>query len=258
MIRRILTALMLSAVSVVVHAQAQAGSALDRVQQSAVLRACTTGDYKPFSYLRPDGGYEGIDIELVQSLAQSLGAHVEFVRTSWPTLTADFVAGKCDIAIGGVSVSLERQKKAAFSSPYLSDGKTPITRCENVGKYQTLADIDQPNVRVVVNPGGTNDKFAHANFKQAKITVFPDNVTIFDEIVAGRQDVMVTDSSETMMQHKLRPSLCSVHPDHPFQYGEKAFMLPREDLAFKDYVDQWLHLARASGEYDRIADHWLK
>jgi cyclohexadienyl dehydratase len=35
-------------------------------------------------------------------------------------------------------------------------------------------------------------------------------------------------------------------------------LLPRGDVVFQQYVDQWLHLAQASGEYQAIADKWLK
>jgi cyclohexadienyl dehydratase len=232
-------------------------SRLDAVIANGVLRACTTGDYAPYSLARADGAYEGIDIELMQSLAKSLGVKVQFVKTSWPTLLADF-GSRCDIAVGGVSTSLERQKHAAFSQPYLVDGKTPITRCDAVSRYQTLEDIDRPSVRVIVNPGGTNEKFARQYLSHAALTVFPDNVTIFSQIAHGKADVMVTDASETLLQHKLNPALCPVNPDKPLQYGEKAFMLPRGDVVFQQYVDQWLHLARSSGEFQKIVDSWLK
>jgi cyclohexadienyl dehydratase len=44
----------------------------------------------------------------------------------------------------------------------------------------------------------------------------------------------------------------------PLQYGEMAYLLPRGDVVFKSWVDQWLHLAKASGDYDRVVDGWLK
>ena len=74
------------------------------------------------------------------------------------------------------------------------NGKAPITKCENVAKFQTVADIDKPGVTVIENPGGSNERFARANFKQAKIVIFPDNVTIFDEILKGNADVMISES----------------------------------------------------------------
>ncbi|HEV3427570.1 MAG TPA: transporter substrate-binding domain-containing protein [Paraburkholderia sp.] len=236
---------------------AATSSRLDEIVARGTLRACTTGDYKPYSFYRQDGAFEGIDIDMTESLAKSLGVKAEFVKTTWSNLMTDFLA-KCDVAVGGVSTSLERQKHAFFTEPYQIDGKTPIVRCDDVNKYQSVAQIDQPTTRVIVNPGGTNERFAKQFFPHANLTVYPDNVTIFKQILAGKADVMVTDASETLLQQKLNPGLCSVHPDKPFQYGEKAWMVPRGDVVFQQYVDQWLHLLRASGEYQTISDKWLK
>ncbi|WP_242468196.1 transporter substrate-binding domain-containing protein [Burkholderia plantarii] len=232
-------------------------SRLDAVLARGTLRICTTGDYRPYSYYRPDGRFEGIDIDLAESLARSLGVRAEFVKTSWRALTSDFIA-KCDVAVGGISTTLDRQKRAFFTRPTMQDGKTPIVRCADVDRYRTVAQIDQPSTRVIVNPGGTNERFARQFLSHANLTVHPDNVTIFRQILDGHADVMVTDASETRWQQKLNPGLCSVHPDQPFQFGEKAYMLPRGDVVFQQYVDQWLHLTRETGEFQSITDTWLK
>jgi cyclohexadienyl dehydratase len=246
---------------VVLFAAAAAASAqesrLDAVQKSGALRVCTPGDYKPFSLAKADGTYEGLDVDLAQSMARALGVEARFVKTSWPKLMDDFV-DKCDIAVGGISVTLDRQKRAFFTEPYMVNGKAPITRCENVKKFQTIADIDKPGVTVIENPGGSNERFARANLKQAKIVIFNDNTTIFDEILKGNADVMISESVEVKVQEKLRPGLCAVNPDKPLQYGEMGYLLPRGDVVFKAWVDQFLHLARASGEYDRTLAGWIR
>ena len=232
-------------------------SRLDDVIKRGALRVCTPGDYKPFSLAKADGTFEGIDVDLVQSMAKSLGVEAKFIKTSWPKLMDDFVE-KCDIGIGGISVTLDRQKRAFFTSAYMVNGKAPITKCENIAKFQTIADIDKPGVTVIENPGGSNERFARANFKNARIVIHNDNTTIFDEIVKGNADVMISESAETIVQQRLHPGLCAVNPDKPLQYGEMAWLLPRGDTAFKAWIDQWLHLAKASGEYDRIAARWLR
>jgi cyclohexadienyl dehydratase len=232
-------------------------SRLDEVMKSGRLRVCTPGDYKPFSYAKPDGSFEGIDIDLIQSASKALGVEPVFVKSSWPTLMNDFIE-KCDIAVGGISVSTERAKKAGFSTAYMVNGKAPITKCENVKMFQTVADINKPTTTVVVNPGGSNERFVRANLPQAKVVVFQDNVTIFDEILKGNADVMISESIETLVQQKLRPGLCAVNPEQPLQYGEMAYMLPRGDASMKSWVDTWLHLSKASGEYTKLVDKWLK
>jgi cyclohexadienyl dehydratase len=239
-------------------ASSTTASHLDAVQKSGALRVCTPGDYRPFSFQKPDAGYEGIDVDLMTGFAASLNAKPEWIKTTWANLLPDLTAGKCDLAVGGISVSTDRQKVAFFSSAYMVNGKTPIARCADVAKYQTVAQIDKPSVRVIFNPGGSNERFARANFKQAKLMLHGENVTIFDEILANRADVFVTESAEAITQQKLKPGLCAINPDKPLQYGEMAWLLPRDDVAFKAYVDQWLHLSLASGDFQRVMDRWLK
>ena len=257
MIRTFLAALLVTVLGAATSSRAQSPSRLDDVLKSGKLRVCTPGDYKPFALARPDGGFEGLDIDLVQAAAKALGVQVEMVKTSWPRLMDDFVE-RCDIGVGGISVNTERAKRAGFSAAYMVNGKAPITRCENVGRFQTIADIDKPSVTVITNPGGSNERFVRAQLPHAKVVVFDDNVTIFDEILKGRADLMISESVETLVQQKARPGLCAVNPERPLQYGEMAYLLPRGDVAMKEWVDTWLHLSKAGGEFDRVVDRWLK
>ncbi|CAI2525829.1 Cyclohexadienyl dehydratase precursor [Serratia fonticola] len=236
---------------------ASAQSNLDKVLQQKTLTVCTTGDYKPYTFLKEDGSYEGIDIAMAESLANSLGAKVKWVKTTWKTLTPDFVAGKCDIAMGGISVTLERQKQVFFAERLETDGKIPLVRCTDVKKYRTIEQINKPAVRLIEPAGGTNEAFVRAHLPKANLTLSHDNMGIFQQLVDRKADVMITDASEALYQQKRYPKLCAVNPDKPMQYGEKAYMLPRDDMSWKLYVDQWLHLSKASGEYQKIIGQWL-
>ncbi|MEV7381221.1 transporter substrate-binding domain-containing protein [Streptomyces lydicus] len=241
------------------HPAGTKASALDTVPRRGVLRVCTTGDYRPFSYRDPrTGGYRGVDIDMARDLAKSLDATPRYVPTTWAELVGDLAVGRCDIAMGGVSLTLPRARSVYFSEPTRTDGKTPIVRCADKDTYRTLQQIDRPGTTVIVNPGGTNEQFARAHIKQATLKVHPDNTTIFDEIIAGRADVMMTDASETRYQAKIHPELCSVHPDQPFTFSEKAYALPRGDDEFKAYVDQWVHLATHDGTYAKYEAAWMK
>ncbi|MFJ5678465.1 transporter substrate-binding domain-containing protein [Streptomyces sp. NPDC093097] len=232
---------------------------LDTVPRRGVLRVCTTGDYRPFTHRDPaTGRYDGVDIDMARDLAKSLDATPRYVPTTWSGLVGDLASGRCDIGMGGVSITLARARSVAFSEPTRTDGKTPIVRCADQEKYRTLDQIDRPGTRVVVNPGGTNEQFARAHLKRATLTVHPDNTTIFDEIIAGRADVMMTDASETRYQAKIHPELCAVHPDQPFTFSEKAYALPRGDEQFTAYVNQWVHLATHDGTYRKYEDAWMK
>ena len=130
----------------------------------------------------------------------------------------------------------------------VSDGKRPVARCGDKDKYTSVAAIDQPDVRVVVNPGGSNEAFAKANLSHATVTVFPDNKTIANEIVAGRQDVMVTDGVEVDHDALVHPELCAVAVAEPFTHFQNAFLL-QKDPALKAAADAFLDGEIKSGAW---------
>ncbi len=228
---------------------------LARIAEAGELRVGLSGDYKPFSWEEPEGHFEGLDVDLAEALAADLDARLVIVRTSWPTLMEDLAGGKFDIAMGGISITEARKETAFFTDPLLSDGKAPIARCEDAKRFQTLDEIDREGVTVIVNPGGTNEQFARASISRATLILHTDNATIFEEIVEGRADVMITDAIETRIMAREHPRLCAINPDKPFTRAEKAYLLPQDEV-FKTRVDDWLGRLEAIGALQQIIRKW--
>src|SRR5437764_6623101 len=98
---------------------------LARIQVAGVMRVGTTGDYTPFSLKQPDGSYQGADIEMVHDLAERLGVSIEFVPTVWVDLLDHFLAGRFDIAMGGVTVTALAPRRRSSRSRPLSTASGP-------------------------------------------------------------------------------------------------------------------------------------
>lgn len=258
--RRMLRTLVLCGVLAVglLHGRGAAAQTpgLDAILKAGTLRVGLTGDYKPFSFKDAEGAFSGIDVDMAQGLATAMGVKLDVVPTTWSQMMPDLMSGKFDIAMGGVTINLPRLKTALFSAPVMTAGKTPIARCTDKDKYQTLAQIDRPEVTIIVNPGGTNESYDRATFHAAKIVMFPDNATIFEQLVAGKADLMITDGVETRLQAKLHPELCAIHPDEPFTRSELGYMLPR-DVPLKMFVDEFLRESDRTGEHAKIVAKWL-
>jgi cyclohexadienyl dehydratase len=233
-------------------AGSRAQSRLDDIATAGVLRAGMTGDYQPFSVRdKTTGEYSGLDVDMARNLAAALGVKLEIVPTTWSNLMTDLTGAVFDIGMGGISVTLQRQKQAFFSAPVLRAGKAAIARCFERDRFLSLAAIDQPGVKVIVNPGGTNETFGRANLRRAEIVVYPDNTKIFGALAAGEANVMITDVFEAKVQQTLHRDLCAIHPDQPFDFGELAYLLPR-DIALKLFVDEWLHELKESGALEQM------
>lgn len=237
---------------------AQTTTKLEEIISRGVLRVGLSGDYRPFSVQdKTTNQYSGIDMEMANSLAASLGVKLVIVPTTLRDLLTDVNSGQFDIGMGGISITLERQRSAFFSAPAMRGGKAAIVHCSARSRFSNLQAIDRAGVRVMVNPGGTNEQFARANLRNAQVTVFPDNIHIFEEVVAGRADVVIADVVEVRLQQKLYRDLCAISADRPFDFGEIGYLLPR-DMVWKQYVDQWLRISVESGAYRKIVDTYMK
>jgi cyclohexadienyl dehydratase len=224
---------------------------LAAIKADGTLRVGLTGDYAPYSLRGADGAITGADVTMAQSLAKNLGVKLAIVPTAWKMLKNDLVADKFDVAMGGVSVTPDRAAVGDYSIPVMHDGKRPIVRCADKDKYNSLAAIDKPEVKVVVNPGGTNERFAKAHFTHAHVDVHPDNRTIFEEVAKGHDDLMVTDGAEVDYQSRRHAGvLCPAAVKDSFDHFDKAYWMTK-DAALKSAVDAWLQKSLAAGEYDK-------
>lgn len=225
--------------------------------EPAILTVCTTGDYRPLTYRDSvTGQYSGVDIDMAADLAAYLGREPVFVATTWSTLVADLTAGKCEIAMGGITDTPERRRVADVTRPYLAGGKTALVTAANAERLGTIEQINQPGVRVIENSGGTNEQFAHKFLPEAQLMIWPDNITIFDQLAAGLADVMVTDTIEAVYQSLLHPELVAQHPERPFTREDKAYLLPKGS-PIAGQTDAWLTGALSDGTYAQIYEHWL-
>ena len=153
---------------------------LDRIQERGTLLVGTTGDYRPLSYREPESGeYWGFGIDVAGEIARELNVSISFVPTSWPTLSADVRNPELfDFAIGGITITEARLETMNMSEGYLCNGKTILCRKGDAGTFRSLADLNKPEVRVMVNPGGLNEKFAREHLPKCHLIVYEKNEEI--------------------------------------------------------------------------------
>jgi cyclohexadienyl dehydratase len=231
---------------------------LDIILERGYIRVGTTGDYIPFSSRNPKtGAFEGYDIDAAAYLSDSLGVEVRFVKTTWKTLESGILEGKYDIAMSGITRTLSRKKRVALTDPYMNVGKSPLIRTADRQRFETLASIDQPGVRIGVNPGGTNESFVRANIKLAQIIVIQDNLAIPGKIAAGDVDVMITDNVEALIIANTHADLFAVSPDITFTKDDFAYMLSRDAQALLNWLNLWVYQMKEKGEFEKLEEKWI-
>jgi cyclohexadienyl dehydratase len=151
------------------------------------------------------------------------------VQTSWPTLTEDVLKEPpiFDFAIGGITITDARKQQMDMSDGYLRNGKTILCRTEDAQKFKTLNDINLPTIRVMINPGGLNEKFARENLTQATLIVYDKNEEIPSQVAEGKADVMITEITEAPYYVKSDPRLAAPLLNAPFTHGEIGILMQK-------------------------------
>ncbi|MBR0410638.1 MAG: transporter substrate-binding domain-containing protein [Eubacterium sp.] len=240
------------------EATVSTSSVLDTIRKRGVLRVGTAGDYQPMSYLDPDtGDYVGFDAELARDLAADMGVELEFVKTSWPSLMDDTLAGKFDLAICGITITDARKEQALMSDGYFSNGKTVLCRAEDANKYTSLEAINRPEVRVMENPGGLNEKFARENLPDAKLIIHDVNQEIPGLIASGEADVMITEIMEAGYYVGQDSRLAAPLIYKPFTNGELGVLMPKGSEDMLHYVNEFLAREKKSGRIDELAEEYI-
>ncbi|TID06417.1 Cyclohexadienyl dehydratase [Colletotrichum higginsianum] len=246
-------------------------SLLDTIISRGYLNVGTTGDYKPFTYLVMNNTtgdatstatittYVGADIDAAHSLSSALGLTEppRLVPTKWANVTSDLVAGKYDIAMGGVSLTLDRARDVFFSTAIQRVGKTAAIRCADADKYKNLESLDKSGVRIAVNPGGTNEAFDRVNIKTATIVLVDDKNAVYQAILDGKADAVISDLIEVQLQVKMHEGeICLTQLDVPFNFEELGYAIPR-DIVWKQFVDSWVNVQLGSGAWNQTLNKWL-
>lgn len=259
--KKVVTAVLVSSLAAVTLTFACLSEArsLQEIKASGELRVGSTGDYKPMSYLnKGTGKYEGFDAEMADSLAKYLGVKLVYVPTSWRTLQDDTQADKFDVAMSGITVTDARKKVMTMSDGYLTFGKTVLVTKTKADKIRGLDDINKPTVRVMYNPGGTNEKFAKEMTPKAELIMHEHNAEIPGLVGEGKADVMITETMEARRYVKDNPKLAAPLVDKPFTENHFGVLMKQGYPHLEASVNDWMKKIKADGTMDNWENKYIK
>ena len=143
-----------------------------------------------------------------------------------------------------------------MSDGYLANGKTILCRANDSDKYKSLEDINRPEVTVMVNPGGLNEKFANENLPNATIVVHEKNEEIPSLIAEGQADVMITEITEAPYYVKNDSRLAAPLLDNPFTHGEIGVLMRKGQDDLLQMVNAIIGQMKSDGSLRRLHEKY--
>ena len=238
-----------------IHAQT---SLLDRILEKGEIRIGTTGDYKPFTYLNPETGkYEGMDIDAAHVLGVALGVRVRFVPTTWSGLSDDTLNDRFDLAMGGITRTLERQKILALTARMSPSGNHRSSGRPTVnGSTACRTSTGRGSGSAPTTAARTSPSSAPISSRPT-IVMFQDNLDVQPAVASGEVDVMFTDNVEAVIYARQNSVLYAVNPANPLTREDIGYMTVRDDQPFINWLNLWLYQMQQKGTLDELRSKWI-
>lgn len=236
-------------------AAASSGAAAPALISSGKLTVCTNLSYKPFEYKDDSGKVVGFDVDLMDLVAKKLNATTDVVDIEFQQITsgAAFAAKKCDVGAAAITITDERKRATAFSSPYFA-----ATQALLVQGSAGVTDLSGLKGKVVgVQTDTTGQKYAEDNKAQYGYTikVFDDFPGSANAVLAGTIDAAINDNGVVYNFAKDNPKTTVAKE---FTTNESyGFSMGKDNTALQSVVNSVLSSAKSDGTYNTIYKKWF-
>ena len=230
---------------------------LNRVQQSGILRVGMSGDQPPFNAKTRSGQIVGIEPDLANALAAGLGVRAEFVEMPFGELLGALEGGRLDIVLSQMTVTMERNRRVAFTTPYFVTGKAILTRSEVLARTQASEDLNITGLRLSALAGSTSEEFIRTHLPSARISTTADSDQAVKLVLDGKVDAMVADLPICIISVLRNPNAGLVAASAPFTFDPIGAALPAGDPLFLNLVENFMLNLEGSGLMEQLTERWF-
>lgn len=228
--------------------------------KSKVIRLDTI-PYHPTTIVDPKTGeLKGFYVDTFRDQFKTVGLDVEFVETKLGTFAGALKSNQFDVFIGGSFATPLRALAFNFSKPFMFMGYSAGIRKSDVGRFKTLADIDQPGVKVAVAMGSGGQEFAKQNFCQAEIIALDtgDLTAPFMEVLSGRADVGVQDAVATSQVAAKHDNLVDLFGANPFNVLPISLAVAQGNQQLRNFLNTLIDYMNINGKWRNASKAYAK
>ncbi len=257
---KLLTALLTTAMlfcSTAFAAPAKNESMIEKVKERGVLRVGFS-TFVPWAMQDKDGKFIGFEIDVATRLAKDLGVTVEFIPTKWSGIIPALLTQQFDIIIAGMSVTPERSKKVAFTTPYDYAGMDIVANKSKAKGFATLADFNKPEVILAARTGGSAKAAIDAHLPKATVRYFDEEAQAIQEVVSGKAYAFVSSAPLPAFQAAKHPNELFRPLADIFTKDPVGFALRQDDPQSLAELNAWIEAVTHNGWLQERKQFWFE
>lgn len=164
----------------------------DDTPKTKKYKIATNIAYPPFEYKNFLDDYVGIDVDLLEWIAEAQGFEYEFVPMTIKEVYQALDAGEVDGALAGIFITEARKERYDFSEPYLGSG---IAMAVNPSKTNINSYEDLAGKRAAVTRGTIAETLAESIKDKYGFTIisFDEYTDTYKDVLQGNSQVLFED-----------------------------------------------------------------
>lgn len=226
----------------------------DNGETKKVYKIATDTTFAPFEFENDKGERVGIDLDLLEAIAQDQGFEYELMVVGFSAAVSALETGEADAVIAGMSITEEREKKYDFSNPYYDSGVgMAVLEGSEVASYE---DLEGKQVAVKIGTEGAS--FAESIQEQYGFHVaqFEDSSTMYQDVLAGTSVACFDDYP--VLGYEISRGVGFSLPLEMEKGSSYGFAVMKgENSELHDMFNAGLVNVKASGKYDEILDTYI-
>jgi polar amino acid transport system substrate-binding protein len=232
-------------------AQALEETGLQRVERTHTLRlGVINGAIPYFNKNLASGEWVGFGPDFGKSLAESLGAKVEYVETTWGNAVLDLQANKID-AMFGMAPTPARRDMVNFADTLFNNTYTTV--CKKGYPRKTWEQFNSPDAKISVDVGSSHDNFATAQLPKASMSRLESSGAATMALQSGRVDCQILVILLAQPLLAKRPDIGEVQIPEPVYSAPVSIGLQKEaDQGLTNAVNTWLAKEKQSGQIKQV------
>ena len=215
------------------------------------LRVATDATFPPMEFMQ-NGKRTGFDIDLIDAMAKVMGRQVQWIDIDFKGLIPGLIANRFDVAASAIYMTDERRKVVAFTDTYFTGGLVVIVRRDNKA---INGPEDLAGKKVSVQVGTKSVNFLKENYPAVQRVEVEKNQEMFDLLLVGRVDAVVTGRPAAGQFAKAQPSVRLL--DAALTTEQYGYALRKDETALMAQFNQALQKLKADGTYDKLVAKWF-
>lgn len=221
--------------------------------EDGVLHMATNAAFPPYEMENADGsGYEGIDVEIAQAIADELGLELVVDDMDFTAVITAVQSGKADVCLAGLTVTDERKENVDFTESYAQGVQVVIVPEDS--DIETVDDID--GKMIGTQEGTTGNIYCTDDYGADHVVGYTNGALAIEALKGGKVDCVVIDEQPAKAFVEANEGLKILNTEYVVE--DYAIAVSKDNPALRDAINEALVNLIEDGTVDEIIAKYIK